>query len=231
MANRQPGFFSDAALAVFKNFSKIANSPGGVVGNVGAHDAALPMPENEEEPNGRAAKMKLLSSFCSKLPTADRKNFLNALDQLGELLGPHDNRENDRFDEDGYDDQTGEGENPYAAKPDDELDGAQDFENPSGSNRNLGGRYAQSESQRMPGGPEPFGSMPRRGGKISGAQDSIPTSYRRMFPQASGIGLDPTPTVLSSRQREERMAFDSAIASGTADYERWFPQTKRIGLL
>ena len=60
MANRQPGFFSDAALAVFKNFSKIANSPGGVVGNVGAHDAALPMREDEPEPDPRAAKMKLL---------------------------------------------------------------------------------------------------------------------------------------------------------------------------
>ena len=193
MTTRTPGFFSSEALDAFRSFAKIANSPGGVVPNVGAHDAAMPMRDDDEE-TGRAAKMKFLSSFCSKLPAADRKNFLRALDQLGELLGPHDNRENDRFDEDGYDDQTGEGENPYAAKPDDELDGAQDFENPSGSNRNLGGRFSQSESPRMPGGPEPFGGMPRRGGKMNGAQDALPVSYRRMFPEARGLGLDPCPT-------------------------------------
>jgi hypothetical protein len=66
---------------------------------------------------------------------------------------------------------------------------------------------------------------------MAGAQDSISKSYRRAFGMATDIGLDPCPTAISSRERKERMAFDSAIASGTADYEKYFPMTRRIGIL
>jgi hypothetical protein len=223
------GFYSPKALAAFKNFATIANAPGGIVGGVGAHDAALPMPsEKSEGGNRHAAILKRLQDFASKLSGADKVSFRKALDQA---FPPLDDDERDKpwRDADGeIDYDEGEAsENPYAAGPQsataenpyrrDELDVARDRDNPS------------TPANQTIGGPSAFPGRPTRGGKPLplGAQDS----YSRWFPMATDIGLDPCPATVSRRQRKVQMAMDSAIASGEADYEQMFPMTRRIGIL
>jgi hypothetical protein len=54
-----------------------------------------------------------------------------------------------------------------------------------------------------------------------------------MFPQALGIGMDPTPTAANHHARESKMlAMDSAMSSDDfRSYDRMFPDAAKIKIL
>jgi hypothetical protein len=202
--------FSPEALAAFREFRRVdeATRVRAQTTPAGAYDASMPM--RDDEPANNTAR-KLLSSFASKLPAADRAAFRQAIDQAFPL-GP-------------YDELDEPSENPYAKEPDEDE--------PVGytEDDDLGGRFNAKNHPGMTkeiGGPRRFEGMPKRGGEL--ASDS----YSEAFSAGRHIKLDPiVPQSTGRRSRREQMAFDQSCADGDAlaSYEKSFPMAARIGLL
>jgi hypothetical protein len=205
---KTPGFYSSEALNAFKKFAAIANAPGGVVAGIGAHDQSMRdthrIGVDDEDDAGNNTARKLLSSFASKLPAADRVAFKQAIDQAFPL-GP-------------YDELDEPSENPYAEEPDEAE--------PVG--------YTGDDETHYGGGPAPFRGRPTRGGKPLPAEDSSYARMFPGAMDIGLDPIAPATSANSQRVRKDTMAMDQRMSSpsdATASYDAMFPGAARIGIV